>query len=445
MKDKRTKYNRNYAIFMVIGLYFNSFIYSQTSELARPSIKTVVIDAGHGGKDPGCHGSSAFEKNVCLSMAIKLGSMIKKNYPQIKVIYTRDTDVFVELDERAKIANRNKADLFICIHANSAGEAVFGVETYVLGLHKTEAQQLIAERENATIYLEEDKGAKYKDFDLSPDAIIARQIQLSVFLDQSISLASKVQEEVKKLGRSDRGVKQAGFLVLYKTTMPSILIETGFLTNLNEEKFLNDTINQLKMSNAMFDAFESYRNELEGITTPKLKEKQKESEEIKEVKSNPFVKEESTPLVKTEVKPKQTVEVAIPTKPKVELKNPEEQKQNSNQPVIVKTETVVKTTTSKETSQKNNIEKVKVIFRVQVETSDKKINLTDARFKGVQVYEYQQDKLYKYAAGNFEGDIKAARNYKDELIKLGFNSPFIVAFFNGERIILEKAIKLAEK
>ena len=199
------------------------------------------------------------------------------------------------------------------------------------------------------------------------------------------------------------------------------------------------------MSNAMFDAFESYRNELEGITTPKLKDKQKEAEEIKEVKSNPFVKEESTPLVKTEVKPKQTVEVAIPTKPKVELKNPEEQKQNSNQPVVVKTETVVKTTTPKETSQKNNVEKVKVIFRVQLETSDKKINLTDTRFKGIQVYEYQQDKLYKYAAGNFEGDIKAARNYKDELIKLGFNSPFIVAFFNGERIILEKAIKLAEK
>ena len=221
--------------------------------------------------------------------------------------------------------------------------------------------------------------------------------------------------------------------------MPSILIETGFLTNLNEEKFLNDTINQLKMSNAMFDAFESYRNELEGITEPKLKEKQKEAEEIKEVKSNPFVKEESAPPVKTEVKPKQTVETSAPTKPKVELKNPEEKKQNTNDPVVVKT------ATSKETSQKNNIEKVKVIFRVQVETSDKKINLTDPRFKGVQVYEYQQDKLYKYAAGNFEGDIKAARNYKDELIKLGFNSPFIVAFFNGERINLEKAIKLAEK
>ncbi len=445
MKDKRTKYNRNYAIILVLWLCFNNFVFSQVSELARPSIKTVVIDAGHGGKDPGCHGSSAFEKNVCLSMALKLGAMIKKNYPQIKVIFTRDTDVFVELDERAKIANRNKADLFICIHANSAGEAVFGVETYVLGLHKTEAQQLIAERENATIYLEEDKGAKYKDFDLSPDAIIARQIQLSVFLDQSISLASKVQEEVKKLGRSDRGVKQAGFLVLYKTTMPSILIETGFLTNPSEERFLNDTINQLKMSTAMFDAFESYRNELEGITKPTVKESQKESEEIKEVKQNPFVKEETVTAVKTEVKSKSRVETAAPIKTKVEVKKVEEPKKTVAPTVEVKPELVLKTNSQTETLQKNNVEKDKVIFRVQIETSDKKISLTDARFKGVQVYEYQQDRLFKYAAGNFVGDVKAARNYKNELTKLGFNSPFIVAFFNGERINLEKAIKLAEK
>jgi len=115
------------------------------------TIKTIVIDAGHGGKDPGCHGASAQEKHVCLSIALKLGEMLSKKYPEIKVIYTRDKDVFVELDERAKIANRNNADLFICIHANSATPSVYGVETYVLSLHKTEAQQEIAERENATI------------------------------------------------------------------------------------------------------------------------------------------------------------------------------------------------------------------------------------------------------------------------------------------------------
>ena len=125
----------------------------------------VVIDAGHGGKDPGCNGAHSNEKTVCLNMALALGDLIKKNYPEIKVVYTRDKDVFVELDERAKSANRNNADLFICIHANSAGPAAYGAETYVLGLHRTESQQKIAERENSTIYLEDDGGEKYKGFD----------------------------------------------------------------------------------------------------------------------------------------------------------------------------------------------------------------------------------------------------------------------------------------
>ena len=154
MEDKKVKCIRNYAILSILMICISGLIFSQGEDVVRASIKTVVIDAGHGGKDPGCHGHYAHEKHVCLSMALKLGSMIKAKYPSIKVIYTRDTDVFVELDERAKIANRNKADLFICIHANAAGEVVYGVETYVLGLHKTEAQQLIAERENSTIFFE---------------------------------------------------------------------------------------------------------------------------------------------------------------------------------------------------------------------------------------------------------------------------------------------------
>lgn len=380
MKDKISKYNRNCAILLIIMFFMSALSFSQDSEVARPTIKTVVIDAGHGGKDPGCHGHSAQEKHVCLSMALTLGGMITKKYPQIKVIYTRDKDVFVELDERAKIANRNNADLFICIHANSAGETVFGVETYVLGLHKTEAQQLIAERENSTIYLEDDKGAKYKDFDMSPDAIIARQIQLSVFLDQSISFATKLQNEFKTLGRTDRGVRQAGFLVLYKTTMPSVLIETGFLTNPNEEKFLNDSLSRAKMSTAMFTAFEKYKNELEGIDG-------------------------------------KTVE---------------------NSPV----ETVVKDPEIKVPSA--TADKDKVIFRVQIETSDTKLAVTDSRFKGMDVFEYQQDKFYKYTVGKYINDFNGVSKYKEELRKKGYQNAFIVAFLNGERINIEKAIKLAK-
>ena len=198
-------------------------------------------------------------------MALKLGKLIKNKYPELKVLYTRETDVFVELAERANIANKAKADLFICIHANAASPAAYGTETYVLGLHRTEAQKNVAARENSIIHLEKDQGKRYENFDMSPDALIARKIQLSVFLDQSISFAQKLQRQFKNIGRHSRGVKQAGFLVLYKTTMPSVLIETGFLTNKKEEKFLAADEGQNKMVSAMFKAFVAHKNELEGI------------------------------------------------------------------------------------------------------------------------------------------------------------------------------------
>ena len=375
--EKILTYNRNLLYLLFFVLFSSAFGFGQNSTSEQRTIKTIVIDAGHGGKDPGCHGASSNEKTVCLNIALKLGESIKKKYPGIKVIYTRDKDVFVELDERANIANKSKADLFICIHANAASATAYGAETYVLGLHRTESQQKVAERENSTIYLEEDKGEKYKDFDLSPDAIIARQIQLKVFLDQSISFADKLQKEFTKLGRYNRGVKQAGFLVLYKTTMPSVLIETGFLTNPSEEKFLSDTVGQRKMAASMFSAFEKYKMELEGVDSKTL------------------VNNESTPVISN------TVE--------------------------------------------ENLEKDKVVFRVQIETSETKVATTSTKFNGLNVFEYKQDNLYKYTAGSFLHDFKAANLYKNELRLQGFQHAFVVAFLNGERINLEKAIKLAEK
>jgi N-acetylmuramoyl-L-alanine amidase len=373
--EKILTYNRFNLFLLLLVIFGGRNSYGQNATTERPTIKTIVIDAGHGGKDPGCHGASANEKTVCLSIALKLGEQIKKKYPGIKVIYTRDKDVFVELDERANIANKAKADLFICIHANAASPAAYGAETYVLGLHRTESQQKVAERENSTIFLEDDKGEKYKDFDMSPDAIIARQIQLSVFLDQSISFADKLQKEFTKLNRYNRGVKQAGFLVLYKTTMPSVLIETGFLTNPAEEKFLGDTTGQKKMATSMFAAFESYKNELEGID------------------------------VKTVT--------------------------NGNSEVISNT-------------VEENSHKDKVVFRVQVETSEIKIASTSSKFKGIKVFEYKQDNLFKYTFGEYEKDFSGANKYKNELREMGYQHAFVVAFLNGERINLEKAIKLAE-
>ncbi|MFM7683820.1 MAG: N-acetylmuramoyl-L-alanine amidase, partial [Bacteroidota bacterium] len=249
---------------LFLALCFTPKVNFAQSKSDKQVLKTIVIDAGHGGKDPGCHGSFAHEKHVCLAIAMRLGELIKAKYPNINIVYTRNTDVFVELIERANIANRAKADLFICIHANAGSNVAYGTETYVLGLHRTEAQQRVAERENSIIALEDDKGAKYEDFDMSPDAIIAKQLQLSVFLDHSILFATNLQKEFKRIGRYDRGVKQAGFLVLYKTTMPSVLIETGFLTNPTEENFLGKNEGQEKMANSMFKAFENYKNQLEG-------------------------------------------------------------------------------------------------------------------------------------------------------------------------------------
>lgn len=346
-------------------------------------IKTVVIDPGHGGKDPGCHGAKTNEKKVVLQIGLKLGEYIEEKYPEIEVIYTRDKDVFVELDERAKIANENKADLFICIHANAAGASAHGAETYVLGLHRTESQQKVAERENNIIHFEENSEEKYKDFDLSPDAIIAKQLQLSVFLDQSINFASKVQAQFKSIGRYDRGVKQAGFLVLYKTTMPSVLIETGFLTNTKEENFLDNPVNQIKMANSIFKAFQEYKSEIEGVNSMVV-DGEGFSEEIEKVED------------------------------KQESKTVEEKKDQ-------------------------------IYFKVQVETSKTKLKLTDARFKGVYVTEYEQGGLFKYTSGIFESDLKSANDYKNTMRKKGFDHAFVVAFQNGKRIPMTEALKLVKK
>ncbi|MDX1653485.1 MAG: N-acetylmuramoyl-L-alanine amidase [Brumimicrobium sp.] len=370
------------ALFILSALLvLNTSGQENLDEVLSSGIKTVVIDPGHGGKDPGCHGHLTNEKTVVLQIGLKLGEYIKKKYPDITVIYTRDSDVFVELDERAKIANENKADLFICIHANAAGASAYGAESYVLGLHRTESQQKVAERENSIIHFEENSAEKYKDFDLSPDAIIARQLQLSVFLSQSINFASKIQAQFKSLGRYDRGVKQAGFLVLYKTTMPSVLIETGFLTNGSEEKFLNDPVNQIKMANAIFKAFQEYKSEIEGVNAM-VEDGKGFTTDIKE--------EEKTPVFSAE-------------------------KENA------------------------------IYFKVQIETSQTPLKKDDSRFKGLFVSEYVQDNLYKYTTGVFENDLNAANEHKNLMRKNGFEHAFVVAFKNGERIPIAEAIKLVKK
>ena len=231
-------------------------------------VDVVVIDAGHGGKDHGTSGRIIKEKDVALKIALKLGNYIEKNVPGVKVIYTRKDDRYLSLDERADLANKHKADLFICIHANAnPNNRAFGTETYVMGLHKDEGNLSVAKRENSVILLDENYEERYEGFDPnSPESYILFTLTQSAYQASSLSFAQKVEDQFKKrVGRVSRGVKQAGFLVLWRTAMPSVLIETGFLSNSPEEKFLATAEGQDLIASGIYRAFKEYKSEVESI------------------------------------------------------------------------------------------------------------------------------------------------------------------------------------
>lgn len=229
-------------------------------------LKKVVIDAGHGGKDPGTHGSFSNEKDIALKIALELGETIKKYLPEVEVIYTREDDTFIELIDRADIANKNGADLFISIHCNAISNPYTkGTETWVMGLGTSEANLEVAKRENSVILLEEDYETKYEGFDPnSPESHILFSLYQSAYLENSLNLASKIEQQFKeRVGRKSRGVKQAGFVVLYKSSMPSVLVETGFLTHAEEEKQLNDPTWQSYIASGIYRAFRDYKHEMD--------------------------------------------------------------------------------------------------------------------------------------------------------------------------------------
>ncbi len=349
---------------------------------------------------------------MALAVALKLGKYIEDNFKDVKVIYTRKTDVFVELFERASIANNAKADIFICIHCNSAGDAdVCGPETWVMGLHKSEANLAVAKRENEVVLLEKDYQKKYDGFDPnSPEANIIFSLYQNTYLDQSLKMASLVQQEMKAKGRYGRGVKQAGFLVLYKTTMPSILVETGFLTNKTEEKYLASAKGQDDVAHSVFNAFKSYKNSVESSSSGEEREKKTEE------RSN----DDSPVKPDTEIVQKETNQSAE------EVPKPFKQDRPKIQPkeVIVKDE---------------------LIFAVQVVSSPKELKKGNAKFKGLDdVREEKADGLYKYSSGKFSS-LKNAIDYQNEMRDKGFKDAFVVAFKNGNRISMKEARETLQK
>ena len=262
---------RNVRIIGLTALLIAITLLNSGSTYTAPpdsKVDVVVIDAGHGGHDNGTHGRLLKEKDVALNIALKVGNYIEKNIPGVKVIYTRKDDRYLALDERADIANKNKADLFICIHANAnPNTKAFGTETFVMGLHKDEGNLAIAQRENSVILMDENYEERYEGFNPnSPESYILFTLIQSAYQESSLKFAQKVEGQFKdRVGRLSRGVKQAGFVVLWRTTMPSVLIETGFLTNSTEEKFLAGDEGQELIASGIYRAFKEYKNEVESI------------------------------------------------------------------------------------------------------------------------------------------------------------------------------------
>jgi N-acetylmuramoyl-L-alanine amidase len=408
-----------FLVSLLMVFILNSSQTSIDNSTSKYNIRTVVIDAGHGGKDDGATGPTGKkEKNLALAVALKLGTYISENYPNVRVIYTRKTDVFVELYERAAIANRNKADLFISIHLNSSTDPLAcGSEAWVLGLHRSESNLDVAKRENSVIKLEDQFENNY-EFDPNSEAghIIMSMAQ-NAYLDQSITLAANVEDEFEtKVKRKNRGVKQAGFMVLYKTAMPATLIELGFISNPDEEKFLANPEGQNLMAAAIFNAFKSYKERLYGQLKGKPIDNSNPTENLKEVEkpqevTNTKVAENTPVETKKEINPTPT-----------EIKKVEPQKNN---PV------------------NNSVNTEGVIFRIQfyaANTKATKGSRYERDFASDIIYEDNGKGVLRYMIGAFTTEESASAKLREIKAK-GYTDAFIVPYKNGKRDNINNYLK----
>jgi len=360
---------------------------SLNAQVNNTIIKTIVIDPGHGGKDSGTMGTKRFkiyEKHVALAVSLKLGAYIKKTFPEINIVYTREKDVFLELNERTEFANNANADLFISIHCDGfTNPKPFGASVFVMGMSKLKANMDVAMRENSAIYLEDNYQQTYEGFDpKSPESYIVFSLMQNTYLNQSLKIAEEVEKEFStRANRKSRGVKQAPFYVISRTNMPSILIECGFLTNPKEEEYLHSEIGQDYIASAIFRAVRSYKESIDVIKEDISKEEAFSSDEIK-------------------------AEIIEPKK---------------------KSDEVI----------------LELLYKIQIGTFLKSM-LNNQQFIDLKVEEVMINGTYKYLvkSGNNKED---ADKLKNKLRELGFNGAFIVAFFDGKQISTKEALNLQNK
>lgn len=374
----------------ILGLVFCLFLFWGISN-ASGSKFVVVIDAGHGGKDGGAVRGIYKEKEINLGVALALGQLIEKNYKDVKVVYTRKTDVFIALDRRTEIANKAKANLFISIHTNSTSAKTTnasGADTYILGLARSEENLEVAKRENSVILLEDDYTTKYEGFDpRSPESYIIFEFMTNTFMEQSLHLANFIQNDFKAVAkRPDRGVRQAGFLVLRKTGMPSILIELGFINNQSEASLLSTKSGQQTMASAIYSGFKKYKREFD----------KKQGKFVVADKEDDF---------------------SFDTKDSTAIGNTNEEQPASN--------------VTQEPKKADLTGKVE--YRVQFLISIKKLSENSSSFKGLSpVTFYKDEGGYKYTYGSTTS-LKKIVNIQHQ-VKTKFKDAFIVKFKDGERI-----------
>ena len=372
---------------------------------AQKKAFTVVIDAGHGGHDPGAMGKLTQEKKLNLEVSQRLEQQIKLHHPDVKVVMTRKNDVFLTLQQRADIVNKNNADLFICIHTNAAeNRNVTGTETFVLGVDKMQSNLDVAMRENAVMLLEDDYQTTYEGFDPnSVDSYIMFELMQDQYIDQSLNFATLVQHQFTDIGRSDRGVRQAGFWVLHKSACPSVLIEMGFISNINEEKYLASDKGKEDITNSIYQAFEQYKSAYD--------------------RKHGIVKASQAESKPAEVKADKPAE-AKAAKPE-EAAKPAEDKANKPE----------------EAAKPAEAKADKPVYKVQIFSTLKPVPAGDPTFRGLKNCQCTKDgKFYKYTYGE-DADYQTILDIQQEL-KTKFKDCFIVAFLGNKQIPVKEALQM---